>query len=32
MDSPEQAFKFRMTEAEQRQIFADNARALYGLA
>ena len=32
MDSPEQAFKFRMTEAEQRMIFTDNARALYGLA
>ena len=32
MESPEQAFKFRMTEAEQRMIFTDNARALYGLA
>jgi predicted TIM-barrel fold metal-dependent hydrolase len=32
MDSPEQAFKFRMTDAEQRRILADNARAVYGLA
>jgi predicted TIM-barrel fold metal-dependent hydrolase len=31
MDNPEHAFKFRMSEGEQRQVFADNARAVYGL-
>jgi predicted TIM-barrel fold metal-dependent hydrolase len=31
MDNPEQAFKFRMSEGERRQVYADNARTVYGL-
>jgi predicted TIM-barrel fold metal-dependent hydrolase len=31
MDNPDFAFKCRMTEAERRMIYADNARAVYGL-
>ncbi len=32
MDNPELAFKLRMNPAEQRMIYGDNARAVYGLA
>ncbi len=31
MDNPEFALKIRMTEAERRMIYGDNARAVYGL-
>ena len=31
MDNPEHVFKCRMSEAERRMIYADNARAVYGL-
>ncbi len=31
-DDPETAFKVRMTEAQRRMVFRDNARAAYGLA
>jgi predicted TIM-barrel fold metal-dependent hydrolase len=32
MDNPGQSIKLRLTEAEQKMIYADNARAVYGLA
>jgi hypothetical protein len=31
MDDPRYAFKIALTEAQQRAVFADNARAAYGL-
>ena len=30
-DDPQQAFKFKMTEAQKAKVFRDNAKALYGL-
>ncbi len=32
MDSPEQAFRMRLSDDERRMLYSDNARAVYGLA
>jgi len=32
MDNPGQSIKLRLSEDEQRMIYADNARAVYGFA
>jgi predicted TIM-barrel fold metal-dependent hydrolase len=32
MDNPEHAFKLRLSEAERRMLYSENARAVYGLS